>query len=145
MSSTDKPISHETRFRVRYAETDQMGVVYHANYFVWMEVGRVELCRSQGTRYRDMEAGDGVRLAVAGASCRYVHPARYDEEVSVKAWIEEANPRMVRFGYQISSVETGRKLAEGETRHIFCNRQMKPARLPPKYHELFGIHHGERA
>jgi acyl-CoA thioester hydrolase len=132
-------ISHETRFRVRYAETDQMGVVYYANYFIWMEVGRVELCRASGIRYRDMEAEDGVRLAVAEARCRYSFPAHYDEEVIVKAWIEEANPRMVRFGYQITSAESGRKLVTGETKHIFCNAQMKPAKLPAKYFPLFGI------
>lgn len=116
-----------------------MGVVYYANYFIWMEIGRVELCRSRGIRYRDVEAEDGVLLAVAGASCRYLCPARYDEEIVVRAWIEEANPRMVRFGYDISSAETGRRLAEGETRHIFCNALMKPARLPAKHYSLFGI------
>jgi acyl-CoA thioester hydrolase len=98
-----------------------------------------ELCRAAGIRYRDMETEDGVRLAVAGASCRYSFPARYDEEVIVEARIEEANPRMVRFGYQFTSAESGRKLAAGETRHIFCNREMKPARLPARYYPLFGI------
>jgi acyl-CoA thioester hydrolase len=132
-------ISHQTRLRARYSETDQMGVVYYANYFIWMEVGRVELCRAAGIRYRDMEAEDGVLLAVAEASCRYSFPARYDEEVIVEARIEEANPRMVRFGYQFTSADSGRKLATGETRHIFCNREMKPARLPAKYFPLFGI------
>ncbi len=132
-------ISHETRFRARYAETDQMGVVYYANYFIWMEVGRVELCRAHGIRYRDMEVEDGVLLAVAEAKCRYSFPARYDEEVIVKAWIEEANPRMVRFGYEVASAESGRKLAAGETKHIFCNAQMKPAKLPVKYYALFDV------
>ena len=132
-------IAHETRVRARYAETDQMGVVYYANYFVWMEVGRNELCRANGMRYRDMEAADGVRLAVAEATCRYSFPAHYDEEVTIKAWIAEANSRMVRFGYEISSAETGRKLVTGETKHIFCNREMKPAKLPAKYYPLFGI------
>jgi acyl-CoA thioester hydrolase len=134
-----KPIPHETRLRVRYAETDQMGVVYYANYFVWMEVGRVELCRALGVRYRDLEAEDGVRLAVAEATCRYSFPARYDEEVIVKTWIAEANPRMVRFAYEIANAESGRKLVTGETRHIFCNQEMKPARLPPRHYSLFGI------
>jgi acyl-CoA thioester hydrolase len=74
----------EIRLRVRYAETDQMGVVYHANYLVWMEMGRVELCRSMGVRYRDMEQQDGVLLTVVEARCRYHAPARYDDEVVVK-------------------------------------------------------------
>ena len=85
----------ETRLRVRYAETDQMGVVYYANYLVWMEVGRVELCKACGFSYRDMENSDGVLLAVAEAQCRYRAPARFDDEVIVKTWIAEANPRMV--------------------------------------------------
>ena len=71
----------EVRFRVRYAETDQMGIVYHANYLVWMEMGRVELCRTIGVRYRDMEEQDGILLTVAEVQCRFLSPARYDDEV----------------------------------------------------------------
>jgi YbgC/YbaW family acyl-CoA thioester hydrolase len=84
--------SHETRFRVRYAETDQMGVVYYANYLIWMELGRAEYCRAAGIRYRDMEVDDGILLAVVEAHCRYLHPARYDEEIAVKTWVAKANP-----------------------------------------------------
>ena len=131
--------SHETTLRVRYAETDQMGVVYYSNYLVWMEVGRVEYCKSVGGRYRDMEDADGVLLAVVEARCRYVSPARYDEEVVVKTWIEAAAPRMVRFGYEMREASANRTLATGETKHIFCGRDMKPAKLPPKYFPLFGI------
>lgn len=133
------PASNTTRFRVRYAETDQMGVVYHANYLVWMEVGRVELCRSLGLRYRDMEHQDEVLLAVVEAHCRYVSPARYDDEVEVQAAVEEANPRQVRFAYEIRNSETGRVLATGETRHLFCGRNLRPRRLPEKFHPQFGI------
>lgn len=129
----------ETRVRVRYAETDQMGVVYHANYLVWMEMGRVELCRSNGVRYRDMEADDGVRLAVAEVSCRYHFPARYDDEVVVRTRIVHAHPRMVHFGYQIADAESGRELATGETKHVFVNMEMKPVKVPAKYFPLFGI------
>ncbi len=132
-------ICHEARLTVRYAETDQMAVAYYANYLVWMEVGRVEYCKAIGFRYRDMESADGVRLAVVEARCRYLCPARYDDELTVKTWIAGATPRGVRFGYEISLAESGRKLAEGETKHIFCNPQMKPVRLPEKYHPLFGI------
>src|SRR6266849_4966437 len=74
-------LQNETRFRVRYAETDQMGVVYYANYLIWMELGRVEYCRSIGLRYKDMEVNDGIFLTVAEANCRYLSPARYDEEI----------------------------------------------------------------
>jgi acyl-CoA thioester hydrolase len=129
----------ETRLRVRYAETDQMGVVYYANYLVWMEVGRVELCQALGFSYRDMERDDGVLLAVAEACCRYLSPARFHDEVIVKAWIEEANPRMVTFAYEMRLAEGDRKLATGHTRHIFVNREMRRARLPEKYHAMFGL------
>ena len=127
------------RLRVRYAETDQMGVAYYANYLIWMEVGRVECCQALGFRYRDMEANDGVLLAVVEAHCRYLYPARYDDELIVKTSLEAATPRMVRFGYEISLADGGRRLATGETKHIFCTREMKPARLPEKYRPFFGI------
>ena len=129
----------ETRFRVRYAETDQMGVVYYANYFIWMELGRVELCRAAGLRYREMEERDRVLLAVIESGCRYLHPARYDDEIAVVARIEKASPRGVHFVYEIRSAETGRTLATGFSKHIFCGPDMKPARLPKKYHSVFGI------
>ena len=127
----------EIRFRVRYAETDQMGVVYHANYLVWMEMGRVELCRSLGVSYRDMEA-EGILLIVAEANCRYMAPARYDDEVSVITTVKRSTTRLLEFEYAISSVETGRKLAVGVTTHIFCNRELKPSRLPERYWNAFG-------
>ncbi len=130
---------HEIRLRVRYAETDQMGVVYYSNYLIWMEMGRVEYCRAAGVRYRDMERDDGVLLTVTEANCRYLYPARYDEEVIVKTWVPHAHPRMVRFAYEIRNAETDRVLAKGETKHIFCGTDMKRCKLPAKYHSLFGI------
>ena len=132
-------LATETRLRVRYAETDQMGVVYYANYLVWMEVGRVELCKALGFNYGDMERDDGVLLAVAEACCRYLAPARFDDEVIVKTWIEEANTRMATFAYEMRLAEGDRKLATGHTRHIFVNREMHRARLPQKYHAMFGL------
>ncbi len=131
--------SHQTRVRVRYAETDQMGVVYYANYLVWMEVGRVEFCQALGFRYKDMEREDGVLIAVVEAQCRYLYPARFDEEVIVETRIAQASARMVGFSYEMRLAESNRKLATGATRHIFCNREMKPVRLPPKYRAVFGI------
>jgi acyl-CoA thioester hydrolase len=132
-------IRHQTCVRVRYAETDQMGVAYYANYLVWMEVGRVECCKALGFRYRDMEVDDGVLLAVAWTSCRYCSPARYDDEVLIDTWVEQANSRMVRFGYEMREASSGRKLATGETAHVFCGRDMRPTRLPEKYYGFFGI------
>ncbi len=131
--------SHQTRVRVRYAETDQMGVVYYANYLVWMEVARVEFCKSLGFRYRDMELEDGVLIAVIEAQCRYLHPARFDEEVIVETRIADANTRLVEFAYEMRLGDSGRKLVTGSTRHIFCNREMKRVRLPEKYRSAFGI------
>jgi acyl-CoA thioester hydrolase len=133
------PPANETRFRVRYAETDQMGVVYYANHFIWMEVGRVELCKALGFNYRDMERVDGVFLAVAEAACRYRSPAHFDDEVIVKSWVEEANSRIVVFQYEMRAVEDHRLLATGHTRHVFVNRQMHKTRLPEKYHAMFGL------
>ena len=128
---------HVTNIRVRYAETDQMGVVYHANYLIWMEVARTELCKYQGFRYRDMEGVDGVLLAVTEANCRYLSAARYDEEIAVTARIAEANRRFVTFEYEMRC--EGRKVATGYTKHIFLSREMRPVRLPDKYAPLFGI------
>ena len=130
----------ESRLRVRYAETDQMGVVYYANYLVWMEVGRVELCKACGFIYRDMEREDGIYLAVAEAQCQYRHPARYDDEVIVKTWIEKANTRMMTVAYEMRRAEDDRRLATGYTRHVYVSSAMRPTSLPEKYCRMFGIH-----
>ena len=131
-----KPVS-ETRIRVRYAETDQMGVAYYANYLVWMEVSRGDLCRCCGFQYSDMERDDGILLAVAEANCRYKSPARYDDEILVRAWIEEANRRMVTIHYEMTAAE--RILATGYTRHIFVSKEMQRVTLPRKYWTCFGL------
>ncbi len=130
---------HETRLRVRYAETDQMGVVYYANYLVWMEVGRTELCKACGFNYKDMEREDGIFMVVAEAHCRYSGAARYDDEVIVKSWIGEANHRTVRFEYELRRAADDRVLATGYTRHLYTSREMRRVTLPPRYFQLFGI------
>jgi acyl-CoA thioester hydrolase len=124
--------------RVRYAETDQMGVVYYANYLIWMEVGRVECCRSSGIRYRDIEA-DGFLLVVAEANCRYLSPARYDDEILIVTTLGDASPRRPRFDYQIADLTSGPKLATGYTKHIWCGPDFRPQKLPAKYWPAFGI------
>lgn len=129
----------ETRIRVRYAETDQMGIAYHANYLVWMEVGRVEYLRAAGVRYRDMEREDGILLVVAEANVRYRSPALYDEEVIIRTSIAEANARMLRIEYELISGDGERTLATGETKHVFCGRDRRPMKVPVKYHDVFGI------
>ena len=130
--------SFQTRLRVRYAETDQMGVVYYANYLVWMEVGRVELVRTLGFQYKDLEQTDGLYLSVIDAQCRYVYPARYDQEIVVETKIVKATSRTVEFGYSIRSAEPERLLAEGSTRHIWLNREWKPTTLPERYRTALG-------
>jgi acyl-CoA thioester hydrolase len=129
---------HQSRLRVRYAETDQMGVVHHANYLVWMEVGRVELIRARGCNYKDLER-EGLFLSVVGASCRYIYPAKYDEEIIVETQIVAANHRVVEFGYEIRSDEGGKLLAEGATKHVWLNREWRPTRLPEHYQYLMRI------
>jgi acyl-CoA thioester hydrolase len=131
--------SHQTSLRVRYAETDQMGVVYYANYLVWMEVGRVELVRSLGFQYRELEQSEGLYLSVIEAHCRYIYPARYDQEIVVETTIVKATSRTVEFGYRIGSVEPERLLAEGATRHLWLNKEWRPASLPERYRSALGV------
>jgi len=123
----------EVRLRVRYAETDQMGVVYHANYFVWFEVGRVELLRQMGFSYRDMEQSDGCFIAVVDARCRYKAPARYDDEVIVRTHLKNVRESLVHFGYELVRASDSLLLAEGETTHIVTDAQMKTWTIPEKY------------
>lgn len=129
---------HTVLLRPRYAETDQMGVIYHANYLVWMEMGRTELCKQRGFNYKDMEK-DGILLAVVEVNCRYLFPARYDDHIAVVTTIGQANKRFVRFDYEIRNADTGRQLTSGFTRHVFCNPEMQPISLSEGYFSLFGI------
>jgi acyl-CoA thioester hydrolase len=128
---------NETRLRVRYAETDQMGVVYHSNHFIWFEVGLVELLRQLGFSYRDMETNDNRFIAVAEAKCRYRAPARYDEEVVVRTQLLNVRESVVHFGYELRRAQDGSLLAEGETTHIVTDASMKIAALPEKYLKAF--------
>ena len=136
--------SHQTRLRVRYAETDQMGVVYYANYLVWMEVARVDYCKSVGFSYEELEREDGIFLAVSEAHCRYLYPARFDQEVTIATSLTEAHPRMVTFSYEMRLAEDDVKLATAHTKHVFVGRDLKPVRLPEKYRPKFGISAGAR-
>jgi acyl-CoA thioester hydrolase len=128
---------NETRLRVRYAETDQMGVVYHSNHFIWFEVGRVELLRQLGFSYRDMEGKDNCFFAVAEAKCRYRAPVRYDEEVLVRTQLLNVRESVVHFGYELRRVEDSSLLAEGETTHIVTDAAMKVVAIPDKYMKVF--------
>ena len=124
---------HDTTIRVRYAETDQMGVVYHANYLIWFEVGRVELMRALGIEYKRMETEDDCHILVADMHCRYHFPARYDEVVRVRTRIAESRNRIIKFAYEIFRDPDGRLLATGDTTHVICGRNGKPKLLPHKF------------
>jgi acyl-CoA thioester hydrolase len=137
MNSHRPQAVNETRLRVRYAETDQMGVVYHSNHFIWFEVGRVELLRQLGFSYRDMESQDNCFIAVAEAKCRYRAPVRYDEEVVVRTELLNVRESVIHFGYELRRVEGGTLLAEGETTHIVTDAAMKISTLPDKYMKVF--------
>jgi acyl-CoA thioester hydrolase len=131
--------AHVSHLKVRYAETDQMGVVYYANYLIWMEVGRVGLVRSLGLDYKTLEKAEGLYLSVIEANCRYLYPARFDQEIAIETVIREANSRMVEFGYRVLSLSPDRLLATGTTRHIWLNREFRPTRLPAQYQAMLRI------
>ena len=116
--------------RVRYAETDQMGVVYHANYLVWCDMARTEYLRAAGASYREMEAS-GLRLAVVEASVRYRSPARFDEQLAVRCWVREVASRRVAFGYAVARPADGALLATAQTTLIALDSHHALASIPP--------------
>ncbi len=124
-----------SRVRVRYAETDQMGVVYHSNYLIWFEVGRTDLLRHAGWSYRDMERS-GVSLPVIEAHCVYRRPARYDDDLDVQTRGTLVSPVRARFDYQILRVSDGAALAEGFTVHAALDPTGRPCRLPERVREF---------
>jgi acyl-CoA thioester hydrolase len=130
---------HETTVRVRYAETDQMGVVYHSNFFIWFEIGRVELFRELGVVYKDMEEKDDCFIVVGECKCRFKRPARYDDLLRVRTRIAESGSRKVTFEYEIVNADSGELLATGETVHVICDKLGRPKSLPGLYRKLFGI------
>jgi acyl-CoA thioester hydrolase len=142
MSDVERPESaephqwSETRLRVRYAETDQAGVVYHSNYLIWFEVGRVELCRDYGFNYRDMEREADALLPVTEARVKYRVPAKYDDEILVRTRVTELRSRAIKFAYEVLRAGDGQLLAEGETHHIVMNKEGRAKAFPPKYAEL---------
>ena len=130
---------HETTVRVRYAETDQMGVVYHSNFFIWFEIGRVELFREIGVVYKDMEEKDDCFIVVGECKCRFKRPARYDDVLRVRTRIAEAGSRKITFEYEIVNDASGELLATGETVHVICDRLGRSKSLPDQYRKLFGV------
>jgi acyl-CoA thioester hydrolase len=114
--------------RVRYAETDQMGIVYHSHYAVWFEIGRTEFCRAAGMPYRDLEES-GLRIPVIGLQCKYRRPARYDDDLTIRTSLPELSARGLAFSYEVVG-KGGERMADGSTRHIFADMQGRPRRAP---------------
>jgi acyl-CoA thioester hydrolase len=127
---------HRFEIRVRYADTDQMGFAYHGNYLRWFEIGRVELMRSMGCRYRDIEK-KGISLPVVEATCRYLKPARYDDLVVIHAAVQHLGRASVRFAYRIENGETHVLLAHGHTEHCFMDGNGRPTRPPEELRKMF--------
>ena len=127
----------EARVRVRYAETDQMGVVYHANYLVWFEIGRVELMRALGFDYGSLEREEGCLIAVVEATARYKLPARYDDELVIRTRVSGARSSLIKFAYTIVRAADEMVLCLGETTHVVVGRDMKKRSLPERYQMAF--------
>ena len=135
MSDAESFLWSETRLRVRYAETDQAGVVYHSNYLIWFEVGRVELCRDHGFNYRDMERESDAYLPVTELRVKYRFPARYDDEILIRTRVAELRSRAISFAYEVLRARDGILLAEGETHHVVMNGRGRARAFPPEYAE----------
>jgi len=130
-----KDYAVETTLRVRYAETDAMGIVYHTNYIVWFEVGRGEYMRQQGSDYAHVE-DQGYYLPVVEVQARYLAPARYGDLVRVRTWVEEARSRQVTFAYEVVMAETGQLLATGWTKHVCVDKEGTIKTIPQEVREM---------
>jgi acyl-CoA thioester hydrolase len=130
-------ISGETKLRVRYAETDKMGVVYHSNFVIWFEVGRVELLRQLGFQYSEMEAEDDCHIPVVDLRVRYKSPAFYDDEIVVRTQIKNVRSSLLHFSYEVLREADRTLLATGETMHIIVNNKLERTPLPEKYMQAF--------
>jgi acyl-CoA thioester hydrolase len=128
--------THDLELRVRYAETDQMGVVYHANYLVWCEMGRTDFIRRLGVSYAEMERG-GISLAVSELSARFHAAARYDDLIRVRTSLADVRSRMISFDYVISNAATEQRLVSARTTLVSLDRAGRPVALPSELRELF--------
>lgn len=124
---------HETEIRVRYAETDQMGIVHNSNYLIWFEVGRSEFCRARGFSYKEMEEKDNALMVVAESYCRYKSPAYYEDVLTVRTRVEDLRSRTLRFVYEIYRAKDETLLAEGETLHLVTDENRRVRSLPANY------------
>jgi acyl-CoA thioester hydrolase len=131
-----RPLRSTSRVRVRYAETDKMGIVYYGHYFVWFEVGRTDLLRESGWSYREMEV-EGFALPVIEAHCAYREPARYDDDLEVRTTGALLSPVRVQFSYEVVRIADAATLATGTTVHATLDRDGRPCRLPDRVRTLF--------
>lgn len=129
--AAQSPSISESLVRVNYSETDQMGVVYHARYLVWLDIARTEHLRLSGMSYRELEAS-GLRLAVSEVSIRYRQPARYDDPVRIRCWVRDVASRRVDFGYAVEHADEGRLLATATTSLVALDAAMSLTRLPDR-------------
>ncbi len=129
----------KTNLRVRYAETDKMGIVHHSNYYVWFELGRSDLCRERGFSYLEMEDVENARLVVAESMCRYRSPAFYEDELVVETRIGKIRSRAISFEYTVNRPSTGTLIATGETLHVVTDRENRIRSMPEKYRVLLGV------
>ena len=127
------PDHHDFTVRVRHAETDQMGVVYHSNYLIWFEVGRVEMLRQLGFTYRDMEKNDDTHIAVVDVHCRFKSPAHYDDLITIRTRLTNVRESLLHFAYELVRAEDGEVLAEGESVHLVVDSEFRRIQLPKKY------------
>ncbi|MBK9153812.1 MAG: acyl-CoA thioesterase [Chloracidobacterium sp.] len=136
---------HETEIRVRYAETDKMGIVHHSNYLIWFEAGRSDLCRARGFSYKEMEENDNALMVVAETYCRYKSPAFYEDILMIRTRVAEIRSRSIRFVYEIFRPSDGTLLAEGETLHLVTDQNKKVRQIPETYRERLAAEEPEKA
>ena len=132
------PAISESLVRVNYSETDQMGVVYHARYLVWLDIARTEHLRLSGMSYRDLEAS-GLRLVVSEVAVRYRRPARYDDPIRIRCWVRALASRRIDFGYAVEHAESGQILATAFTSLMVLDRTMSPTRLPDEVRQVLQV------
>ena len=130
---------HETEIRVRYAETDKMGIVHHSNYLIWFEAGRSDFCRARGFSYKDMEEKDNALMVVAETYCRYKSPAHYEDELIIRTKVGEIRSRTLRFLYEVVRPADDELLAEGETLHVVTDENKRVRSLPETYKAMLLI------
>jgi acyl-CoA thioester hydrolase len=140
IEGVNKKIVGETKLRVRYAETDKMGVVYHSNFVIWFEVGRVELLRQLGFQYSEMEQQDDCHIPVVDLRVRYKVPAQYDDEIVIRTEIKNVRSSLLHFSYEVFRESDRTLLATGETTHIIVDKRLRRRAMPEKYMQAFRKH-----